>query len=81
MIFRLYFDGSHTFCYGWLIWGDVYGHLPQTGTSPFLWHEGSQTLMNEIRQVLHSDDYFSKLVAYYAEEPNVDPTTLDTREE
>lgn len=80
-ILRLYFDGSHTFCFGWVLWGTVYGHLTQTGTSPFKWQEGSQALMNEIRQVLHSDDYFSKLIAYYAEEPNVDPATIDTREE
>jgi hypothetical protein len=78
---RLYFDGTHTFCYGWILWGTVYGHLPQTGKSPFEWHDSSQPMLNEVREVLQSEGYFTKLVEYYAEEPNVDPTNLDTRDE
>ncbi|PVG02608.1 hypothetical protein CPB86DRAFT_822639 [Serendipita vermifera] len=78
---ELYFDGTHTFCYGWVIWGTVFGHLPQTGKSPFKWHESSQPMLNEVREVLRTEGYFAKLIEYYAEEPNVDPTNLDTRDD
>ncbi|CAG8591712.1 12397_t:CDS:10, partial [Acaulospora colombiana] len=81
MVQRLYFDGTHTFCYGWVVWGTVFGHVPQTGKSPFQWHESSQPMLNEVREVLRTEGYFTKLVEYYAEEPNVDPTNLDTRDD
>jgi proteasome activator subunit 4 len=38
-------------------------------------------MLNEVREVLRSKDYFTKLVEYYAEEPNVDPASLDTRDD
>lgn len=80
-LLRLFFDGTHPFCYGWIYWGEVYGHLPQTKSSPFEWDSASYLIIEEVRQVLQSDGYFTKLVEYYAEEPNSDPSNLDTRDE
>lgn len=78
---ELYFDGSHTYCLGWARWGEVYGHVPQTQKSPFAWEEASRPMLNEVRDVLRSAGYFDKLIEYYAEEPNVDPASLDTRDD
>ena len=66
---------------GWVRWGEVYGHLPQTQASPFAWEEASRPMLDEVREVLRSEGYFTKLIGYYAEEPNVDPAALDTRDE
>lgn len=38
-------------------------------------------MLNEVREVLRAKGYFDKLVEYYAEEPNADPSNLDTRDE
>jgi hypothetical protein len=38
-------------------------------------------MIREVREVLRSEGYFSKLVEYYAEEPNSDPSNIDTRDE
>lgn len=78
---QLYFDGTHTYCYGWVLWGDVYGHLPQASETMWEWDPASQLMLNEVREVLRSKDYFTKLVEYYSEEPNVDPASLDTRDD
>ncbi|KAG8821347.1 hypothetical protein FRC18_011359 [Serendipita sp. 400] len=78
---ELYFDGTHAFSFGWVMWGDVFGHLPNTGSSPFQWDKPSQPTLDEVRQVLKQDGYFTKLIGYYAEEPNSDPSSLDSRDD
>lgn len=68
---------------GFLVWASsVKSYRPVgPGTSPFEWEADSQPALQAIRDVLHSEKYFEKLLTLLGQESNKNPNRITLRAE